>query len=47
MTYPIFVHQITIPKIFIIGRQKKIIDIVRDTYDWQKNNYKILKNYLN
>jgi hypothetical protein len=28
-------------------RKKKIIDIVRDTYDWQKKNYKILKNYLN
>ena len=27
--------------------KKKIIDIFRDTYDWQKNNYKILKNYLN
>jgi CDP-paratose 2-epimerase len=27
--------------------KKKIIDIVRDTYDWQKKEYKILKNYLN
>jgi CDP-paratose 2-epimerase len=27
--------------------KKKIIDIVRDAYDWQKKNYKILKNYLN
>ena len=34
-------------KIYHWKPKKKIIDIVRDTYDWQKKNYKILKNYLN
>jgi CDP-paratose 2-epimerase len=27
--------------------KKTIIDIVRDTYKWQKKDYKILKNFLN
>lgn len=27
--------------------EKKIIDIVKDIYDWQIKDYKILKNYLN
>ena len=34
-------------KIYHWKPKKKIIDIVRDTYDWQRKDYKILKNYLN